>query len=71
MTAATIRNINAAIAKHGVEVVKGNGYFYFADTGEAYLAEHIASVYSCQLRALSLEEWVSHVEAQVQNAIAA
>ena len=45
MTAATLTKINAEIAKHGVEVVKGNGYFYFADTGEEHLADHIPSVY--------------------------
>ncbi|QXN71407.1 hypothetical protein RCHARTNEY_38 [Rhodobacter phage RcHartney] len=69
MTAATLTKINAEIAKHGVEVVKGNGYFYFADTGEAYLADHIPSVYSAQLRALSLEEWVAHVEDAVKVAL--
>ena len=64
MTAATITKINKAIAHRGVEVVKGNGYFYFADLPNApeYNADHIPSVYSCHLRCMSLEEWVVHVE---------
>lgn len=62
MTAATINKVNAAIEKHGVELVKGNGYFYFMDTGEEFVADRIDSVYSTTLRALSLESWVKHVE---------
>jgi hypothetical protein len=62
MTAATINKINTAIAKHGVEVVKGDGYFYFADIGDDFVADHIPSVYSMTLRCMSLEDWISHVE---------
>lgn len=62
MTAATINKINAAIEKHGVEIVKGNGYFYFADIGEAFVADNIKSVYSVSLRCMSLEDWIKHVE---------
>lgn len=63
MTHATMKNINEAIAKHGLEVVKGKGYFYFADTSEAFVADRVPSVWSAQLRCLSLEGWVEHVEA--------
>ena len=56
MTAPTIAKINAAIAKHGIEIVKGNGYFWFF--GEI----DIPSVYTCHLRDLTLEQWVQHVE---------
>lgn len=62
MTAATINKINAAIEKHGVEIVKGDGYFYFADIGEAFVADNIKSVYSVNLRCMSLEDWIKHVE---------
>ena len=64
MTAATISKINANIARHGVEVVKGNGYFYFADLEGApeYNADKIDSVFSMQLRCMSLEDWISHVD---------
>lgn len=64
MTAATVNKINAALAKHGVEVVKGKGYFYFADLPEAptYHAQHVASVFSTTLRCMSLEEWIAHAE---------
>ena len=65
MTAATYNKINAAIAKHGVEVVKGNGYHYFADIDGTsdYNADRIRSVYDGGfLRSMSLEDWVSYVE---------
>ena len=64
MTAATISKINANIARHGVEVVKGNGYFYFADLEDApeHNADKINSVFSMQLRCMSLEDWISHVD---------
>ena len=62
MTAATMNKINAAIEKHGVELVKGNGYFYFADIGEAFVADNIKSVYAMNLRCMSLEDWIKHVE---------
>lgn len=59
MTAPTIQKINQQIADHGVEVVKGNGYFYFAAISDD--AIEIPSVYTMRLRDLSLEEWVEHV----------
>lgn len=64
MTQATIRKINDAISKHGVEIVKGDGYFYFADLSNSpdYNADHISSVYSCFLRCMSLESWIAHGE---------
>jgi hypothetical protein len=62
MTAATINKINAAIQEFGVAVHKGNGYFYFYDTGEAFVADSIPSVYSMTLRCMPLEEWVAHVK---------
>lgn len=65
MTAATINKINAEIAKHGVEIVKGNGYFYFSDIGESFVADSIKSVFSMTLRCMSLEDWVSHVEYEI------
>lgn len=63
MTAATVNKINARIACHGVEVVKGAGYFYFADLPGAptYNAMKIPSVYSMTLRCMTLEGWVEHV----------
>lgn len=60
MTAPTIQKINQQIAEHGVEIVKGNGYFYFAAIRDD--APEIPSVYTMRLRDLSLEEWVEHVK---------
>lgn len=60
MTAATIKKINAAIVRNDVELVKGNGYFYFAALSDN--APDIPSVYSMTLRCMSLEDWVAHVK---------
>lgn len=64
MTAATLNKVNAAIAHHHVELVKGEGYFYFAALNDAAqsTADQIASVYSNQLRCMSLEAWIAYVE---------
>jgi hypothetical protein len=64
MTAATINKINAAIAKHGLEVVKGNGYFWFAALSDdvSPYSVGVPSVYSMTLRCMSLEDWIAHVE---------
>ena len=70
MAKATINKINAAIAGKSVEVVKGNGYFYFADIGNDYVAESIPSYYSCQLGSMSLEEWVDYVDFHLARAFA-
>lgn len=67
MTAATLAKINAEIAKHGVAVTKGNGYFYFYDTGEAFVADNIRSVYCVQMRCMTLEEWVAYVEQELSK----
>ncbi|MCA0944514.1 hypothetical protein LCM08_06295 [Salipiger pacificus] len=70
MTAATVNKINAGIRHHDVEVVKGDGYFYFAAlTDEAQTsADAIPSVYSCHLRCMSLEDWIDHVEIALKDA---
>ena len=70
MTAPTIKKINAAIAHHGVEVVKGSGYFYFADLPGApeYNADKIESVFSGGfLRCMSLEDWIAHVDDAIKE----
>jgi hypothetical protein len=57
--------VNAAIAKHDVELVKGRGYHYFADLDGAptFNADKIPSVYDGGfLRSMTLEQWVEHVE---------
>ena len=71
MTAPTIKKINDILASDGVEVVKGNGYFYFADTGEAYIAQHIPSVFMMHLRGMSLEDWVAHARDYIAAKVAA
>ena len=69
MTAPTINKINAAIAAHKVEVVKGKGYFYFADLAgtDSFKSHRIASVFSMNLRCMSLEDWIAHVNTALAN----
>lgn len=71
MTAPTIAKINAAIAKHGIEIVKGNGYFWFDDVSERETYTDIPSVMTCHLRDLTLEQWVQHVEDAINEGAAA
>lgn len=66
MAAATIAKINAGIAQYGVEIVKGNGYFYFAELDDRFVAQ-IPSVYSCHLRCMSLEDWIEHVASHARQ----
>lgn len=69
MTAPTFNKINAAIARNGVELVKGEGYFYFAalDGAPGGIEEAIPSVYSMQIRCMTLEQWIEHVEEATWN----
>ena len=62
MAAPTLNKINADLAKYEVELVRGNGYFYFmglTDAGQ-YLADYIDSVFTNQLRSMTLEQWISY-----------
>lgn len=64
MTAATLNKVNEALVEHGVELVKGDGYFYFADLDASphFRADSIPSVFSNVLRCMTLEEWVHYAE---------
>lgn len=58
----TIKGLNKSLRKYGVEVVKGNGYFWFADVGdECLVAHHIPSVYVARLRWIEADDWIAHV----------
>jgi hypothetical protein len=65
-----IRNANTGThedcPKHGVELVKGNGYHYFADTDGSYKNQSIPSVMDGGfLRCMTVEQWVNHVESSL------
>ena len=74
---ATRKNVAAAIlAKHGhkVELVKGNGYFYFAsDEADYRLAPityaHGTSVYVNGLWCFDVDRWVSEYEELIKDVI--
>lgn len=61
----TIAAINKRIAHHGVEVVRGLGYFYFMALDTEPLEKEfpeIDSVYTMRLDTMSVDDWVSHVD---------
>ena len=57
-----LRTINKALeAKHpGLELVKGEGYFYFAGAGTEMCKS--ASVYVPRLNDLTFEQWMSEAD---------
>ena len=58
----TLNKVNQAISTYGVELVKGKGYFYFADIGDSFVADNILSVYSMHINCMSLEQWIKYVD---------
>lgn len=62
MTIATISKINAAVKDLGVELVKGQGYFYFWSLDDRFLADSIRSVYCTTIKCMTLEEWVDYIK---------
>jgi hypothetical protein len=74
---ATRKNVAAAIFKklgHKVELVKGNGYFYFTSAEEDYrLAPityaHGASIYTNGLWTMDVERWVGEYEYLIEGVV--
>jgi hypothetical protein len=66
MPAVTIKNINKALndANLPLEIVKGDGYFWFAATenAPAGVEDNVGSIYSNYLRGMSIEDYVEHVK---------
>lgn len=59
----TIAKLNNQIRKHGIECVKGNGYFWFAEVGNVMLPGPCpSSVYTNRFSDLTLEQWLAHVK---------
>lgn len=54
----TIRRVNEALAAagfRGVELVRGNGYFYFSGDTAHW---HTTAVYTDRLTGMTVEQWV-------------
>ncbi len=75
---ATKKNVAAAILKkhgHKVELVKGNGYFYFAvEQGADFYIEPITyakspSVYINAFCGTTVEWWVGHYEYMIEDVV--
>jgi hypothetical protein len=58
----TLKQVNKKLAERGheFELVKGNGYFYFAPTGKD--DNFGPTVYVCYLYELSVDRWVQELE---------
>ena len=68
MTRATVGKVNEAIAAQNIELVKGDGYFYFAALDGAPAETPIPeSVYVTRVRDLTLEQWVAEAVAVQQD----
>lgn len=61
-------NLNLRHLFGDLELVKGNGYFYFAGSA-VELSSIEAGVYGCgpQLNALSLKEWIAEAQRRVDS----
>lgn len=56
----TLRKVNKELAPFGVELVKGDGYFYFE--GEVVDNKSYTSVYVFRLNQLTLEQWLEEFQ---------
>jgi hypothetical protein len=67
MARTTMRSINKKLEGFGVELVKGDGYFYFADLvgSQSYIAENLDSVYTMRVNDLTETQWVDYVSCSV------
>jgi hypothetical protein len=65
-----IKTLNAEIAKHGVELVKGEGYFYFASLDDRCIAQakDLESIYVCHFNQMTPAQWRSTVAASILDA---
>lgn len=57
-----LRTVNKAIAHMGIELVKGEGYFYFFPLDPAAPMLDNATEYVYALNHISLSEWVHRAE---------
>jgi hypothetical protein len=70
MAGTFIKDVNAHIAQFGVELVRGKGYFYFADITDEPVADKIPSVYTPYLRSMTFRQWYEHVEKAANGELA-
>jgi len=76
---ATLKKINAhlvTLTEYGddIELIKGNGYFYFSVKPESCLVMNEypywpgpESIHVCHLNHMSLEDWNKHVEWHIKE----
>jgi len=65
----TLRAVNEALRELGVELVRGEGYFYFAsrDPYHPILKAKETGVYVYRLNDLSLARWVEEAVARIEE----
>lgn len=59
---AQLKTVNKAIAKLGLELVKGEGYFYFDGEDDRLFALKTTSVYVPRVSDLTLAQWIEEAE---------
>jgi len=68
---ATMKNLNAHIAQkyptYGLELVRGNGYFYFANNGPVYFEPD--SIQVCYLHQVDFARWCTFIDFSIDEAI--
>lgn len=60
----TLKALNINIMQHGVELVKGRGYFYFASLDDRCISENaqLESIYVCHFNHCDAAWWVMQVD---------
>jgi len=69
---ATLKKINAHLAtltEYGddIELVKGNGYFYFAVKPSSKALYGPESIFICHLNHMTLEDWIRHITFKINE----
>ena len=66
-----IRSVNRALAEAGIlgELVRGEGYFYFA--GPSFFYSSGTSVYVYSVNDQTLEQWVAHAREMIADSVEA
>ncbi len=63
----TMKNLNAILKPHGLEFVKGNGYFYFASLKGCEVNTIPESILVYALRQQTWKQWENDMECAIKQ----
>ena len=63
----TMNNLNALLKPHGLELVKGNGYFYFAELEGCQVKNIPDSIYCHALNHGTWKQWERDMEDAIEQ----